>query len=219
MPPRSGYKPRRRRGSARDARRGAGTPPDRCGMPPSSFRALLESRRRRVRSGGPRCGRWHRRRQRSRGRGECSGRDPVRRPRRGQRRRSRYRQRRSRRRTRYSARAHRDRRCSARDAPRASLEWTFALLSTSRPRRRMTASDAVVQASVARAAVRLPAVVQPTSASIVRSLPLLPESSSRGPPGWEVWCLRPWHPGGPRRCSRLHGACALAALPSGRRAG
>ena len=142
MPARSGYTPARRRGSARDVRRGARTPHDRRGTPPSSFRALREPHRRRSPSAGPRSGRWHRRRRRSRGRGEYSAPAPRRRPRRGQRRRSSYRQPHSRRTTRYSARAHRDRRSSVRDAPRASLEWSLALLSTQRPPRRMTADDA-----------------------------------------------------------------------------
>ena len=142
MPARSGCTPGRRCGSARDAPRGAGTPRNRRGMPRRSFQGPHGSRLHRARSGGTRCARWHRRRPRSRGRGECSGPDPASRPRRGQHRRSRYRQRRSRRTPRYSPRGHRDRRSSVGDASRASLEWSLALLSTSRPRRRMTASDA-----------------------------------------------------------------------------
>jgi len=112
MPARSGYTPRRRRGSARDARRGAGTPHTGAACHHAAFKRCGETTRRRARSGGPRCGRWHRRHRRSRDRGECSGPDPARALAEVSVGGSWYRQRRTRRTTRYSARAHRDRRSS-----------------------------------------------------------------------------------------------------------
>jgi hypothetical protein len=98
---RSGGTPRRKCGSARGARRGARTLRDSRCMSPRRPQPLRGRRRRRMRSGGSRCGRWTRTGRRSRDKGECSAPTPARRSRRGRHRRSSYTWRSSRRRARY----------------------------------------------------------------------------------------------------------------------
>ena len=134
MPARSGCTLGRKCGSARGARRGARTLCDRRCMSRRTPQPLREQRRRQMRSGGSRCGRWTRTGRRSRDKGECSAPTPAGRSRRGRHRRNSYTWRRSRCRPQYSAPPHRDRGWLTADASRASLESSLSLLQTLRGR-------------------------------------------------------------------------------------